>query len=869
MPGPGLTVGLTSEEAGRLQAVHGPNALPTAPRPSILLRVAHQLTDPMILLLLGASVITATLGDTIDTVVILVVVVLNSALGVVQEVRAEHALAALADLTAPVARVVRDGMVTTLPADELVPGDVVHLEGGDIVPADVLVDEAYDLQLDESVVTGESLAVERDRDDTLMSGTVVTRGRAVATVSRIGQDSAIGRIAGLVSGVAPRPTPLQRRLSRLSRELVLVAAVACFVVFLLGIAQGRGLAEMLVVAVSLAVAAVPESLPAVVSVALALGAHRMAKRSAIVRALPAVETLGSVSVIASDKTGTLTEGRMTASRSWTPAGGLHTGPAVPSREVSEPAPDLHPSAERLLRDCVLCNDAHLTPPTSTADVVTEHETTTPTEPDGLGDPLEVALLRYAVQHGVDPAEVRAEWPRVGEVPFDAQTRRMTTQHASRRGERLTVVKGAPESVFALVDADDAGVAGTAVEEARRVADRLASEGFRVIAVAERRGDTSATPPAPGAGDAPRVRLVGLVAVSDPPRGTARDVIETCRDAGVGVVMVTGDHAETAYAIASELGITDRAAGVMRGDEISRETLDARVLDTGVYARTRPEQKVDIVEALQRAGHVVAVTGDGVNDAPALRAADIGVAMGRGGTEVARQAADLVLGDDDLRTVLVAIEEGRRILANIRAFLRYALSGGLAEVLVMVFAPLMGMPVPLLPAQILWINMLTHGLPGVAFGAEPVDPALMSRPSAHPDESVLGQGLWKGIAWVGALIAVVSLVGGGWAQLHDQSVQAHVFAVLGFAQLGVALALRSPRRPGSPRVSGLTWAVLGSMSLQLLALYLPALQDVLRTSALNATSLAFTLALAAVPGLCIRLVRHLKGRDSTRRDLRGT
>jgi Ca2+-transporting ATPase len=814
------TTGLTSERATRVLREHGRNELPQPPSPTLTARIAGQLRDPMILLLLGACLVTIWLGDTVDTAVIAGVVVVNTALGVAQELRAERALATLGRLAAPSSKVRRDGVLVVVPAADLVPGDVVQLEAGDIVPADAEVAESHALQVDEAAMTGESVPVERDVGNEVWAGTVVMTGRALAVVTRTGAESALGRIAELVASARTRPTPLQRRLGRLSRLLVAAAGAASAVVFALGVAQGRDAARMLVTAVSLAVAAVPESLPAVVSVALALGAYRMARRSAIVRSLPAVETLGSITVLASDKTGTLTEGRMVARDVWTLETGRSHDAMPPSRPVI-----------RLLEAAALCNDARV--PDGSSDA-------TP-----FGDPLETALLTLAVRSDVSPTAVRATWPRVAESPFDSVTRTMTTTHRRNLvggGER-TVVKGAPEAVLARVD----GYAGDA---ARTVVDEMATDGMRVIAIAEMRSCGGA-PVGPGPWE-----LVGLIGVADPPRESARDVVDACVAAGVGVVMVTGDHPVTARAIASEVGILDRAPRVVEASELHRGREDVSTADIGAFARTRPEQKVEIVKALQAAGGVVAVTGDGVNDAPALRAADIGVAMGHGGTEVARQAADLVLADDNLETVVAAIEEGRRILSNIRRFLRYALSGGLAEILVLLAAPFLGMPTPLLPAQILWINLLTHGVPGVAFGAEPGDPSAMRRPASPPDRSVLGDGLGAQIALGGAMIAAATLTGGLVADARGWPVQSTVFVVLGMAQLATALALRAPRRRRRLSDRALEVAVAVSALLQVAAVYTPPLQSLLHTSALDAGTVAVAGPLALLPALAIAVLRRL-------------
>jgi Ca2+-transporting ATPase len=824
--------GLTSDEAARRLAERGPNTLPTAAPRSVLSRVVGQLRDPMLMLLLAAAVVTISIGDVPDTVVIAMVIVLNTAIGVVQEVRADHAIAELDRLAAPVARVHRDGLVVTLPGSDVVVDDVVSVDAGDVVPADLLVIEGPALQVDEAAMTGESQPVDRRPGDELSSGTVVTRGRVLGLVLRTGADSGLGRVAALIASSGISVTPLQLRLRRLSRELVLLVLAAAAVVFTLGLLRGRELTEMLVTAVSLAVAAVPESLPAVVSVSLALGAHRMARRSALVRRLPAVETLGSVTVLASDKTGTLTEGRMVATAAWVP-GSSYTVSGQGYAPVGEilggagPVPHARGPLADLLRDCVLCNDARLIPPEDEA------------EWGCAGDPLEAALLTLATKGGQDPAAVREAWTREQESPFDADRGWMSTTHRDPAGDRLTVCKGAPEAVLAMLAPSED------VAQAHAETERLARLGCRVIAVAD----------APGASAEPGLlRLVGLVGITDPPRLASRGVVEACAAAGIRVVLVTGDHPVTAGVIAGQVGIGNGDGVVVTGADVAAERHADGLDDVAVYARVRPEQKVRIVSDLQARGHVVAMTGDGVNDAPALRMADIGVAMGRGGTEVARQAADLVLADDDLATIVVAVEEGRRVYANIRNFLRYAVSGGVAEILVMLAGPFAGVALPLLPAQILWVNMLTHGLPGVAFGAEPAARGAMTQPSRSPRESVLGQGLARQIGWIGLLIGAVAFGAGLVAREQGVHLQSVTFVTLGLAQLWVALALRARtvhRRTWRQR--GLEAAVVVAAALQVLAVELAPFQELLGTRSLGPALLLVLTAVAAVPALVVRLV----------------
>jgi Ca2+-transporting ATPase len=834
------SAGLSEADALEALEQHGPNAIAEVAPPGLLPRILAQLRDPMILLLLGASVLTATLRDFTDLTVILVVVTLNTAVGVIQELRAEHALAALRRLAAPQARVVRSGRTTVIPAAELVPGDLVQLEAGDIVPADLELIEAVRLQADESALTGESVPVEKEAPADLFAGTVITRGRGSATTCRTGSDSALGRIAQLLSGQRPRQTPLQRRLGSLSRILSLVAIVLSGLVAVSGLIRGLPLPDMMVTAVSLTVAAVPESLPAVVTLALALGAHRMARRSAVVRQLPAVETLGAVTVVAADKTGTLTEGVMLAERIWTETGeyvasgyGYDPDGSVDRSAGSAGSPD---SPARLLRDVVLCNDADLRPPDQ------DHPDWLP-----LGDPTEAALITLAGRAGLSAKSLRSSYPRSGEAPFDSVRKRMTTLHPMPGSDQVLVVcKGAPEVLL-----DPTVTPYGEVARAREVASILTHQGYRVLAVADR--------VIPGSAETDQVEaglcLVGLVAITDPVRHNAAEVAASFGEAGVELLLITGDAPGTAQAVADRIGLNSSA--VITGADIDAGLDPATGDGVRIFARIRPEQKLDIVRAWQAGGQVVAMTGDGVNDGPALRRADIGVAMGKDGTEVARQAADLILTDDDLATVVAAIEEGRRIYSNVRTFLRYALSGGLAEVLVMLLGPFFGLAVPLLPAQILWINMLTHGLPGVALGAEPADPLAMRRGPRSTGEHVLGAGLWQRISWTGTLIAAVSISAALWAKNTGAPWQTLTYLVLGLSQLGVAIALRRPRPAGAKRLRFLDLAVVGAVIAQVGPLALPPLRELLGLHPVTFTELMVAATFAVIPGavVALRRLRH--------------
>ncbi|WP_332666646.1 cation-translocating P-type ATPase [Aeromicrobium sp.] len=835
--------GLTTDEAvHRLDEV-GPNEIRARGRISVWSSIGLQLRDPLVIVLLAACALTLLTADYTDTAVIGLVVLVNTTVGVNQELKADRAITALAQLSAPVVRVRRDGLETTVPTAELVPGDIVLLGEGDIVPADCDLLEASSLLIDESALTGESVAVGKDaaRRDALSSGTVVVKGRAVAVVTGTGRSSALGQIAALMD-TRVQPTPLQRRLSVLGRMLAIVAIALCAVVLVLGLALGESLELMLVTAVSLAVAAVPESLPAVVTFSLALGAQRMAARNAVIRRLPAVETLGSVTVLATDKTGTLTEARMLVEQLWTPErgvgvsgegyspfGGLVSGGA--SLELTT-APDVLD----LLRACVLCNDARLTPPD---------------EPEGawsgLGDPTELALLSAAGKAGLTKADLDASHPRIGEVPFDSTTQQMTTAHlVSRPGGEgvLVVTKG---SVEALLARHGRGGEPAVWRAAQLRAAELAGEGFRVLALTT--GEVCAGDDWEKADQ----RLLGLVAMTDPAKPAARATIERCRTAGILPVLVTGDHPATARAVALRVGIlrpdeADREGSVVTGSQIAAGQI-TDLTTARVFARTSPEQKLDIVEAWRHRGAIVAMTGDGVNDGPALHRADIGVAMGHRGTEVARQAADLVLADDDLATVVAAVQEGRRVYANIRMFLVFGLSGGAAEIAIMLLGPFIGLGVPLIAAQILWINLLTHGITGVAIGAEPIAPDAMHQPPRPPAQSVLGDGLWQKVVLISLLLSAATLALGVWAHEDGRAWQTMIFLSLTCLQLGVAMGLRPVQVTRQNLL--LPIAVAGSFLLVLAGVYAPVLQDLLGTSALPATDLGIATGMGALGWIIAR------------------
>ena len=870
----GLTAG---EAAARLQTSGRNELVERATRPAWVLFL-EQFTSAMIAVLLAAAAITAVLGDLKDTLVILAIVALNGIVGFVQEYRAEQALAALRRMASPTAKVVRDGETILVPAPEVVPGDLVRLDAGDVVTADLRLLEARALRIDEAALTGESEPAEKsvealpdvpegllaDRRNVAFSGTAVTYGRGAGVVIATGMSTALGRVAELLQRRTGGQTPLQQRLARLGRALAVLALLVCGVVFAAGVARGEPPDRMFLVAVSLAVAAIPEGLPAVVTVALALGARRMARRRALVRKLPAVETLGSVTVVCTDKTGTLTQNRMLVERAWTPLGSFvveGNGYAPDGRIVPETTAEprqatdatVDSGLDRLARIAAACNDATLHAPSHPGSAWSI-----------TGDPTEGALLALAGKRGVFRGEIIREHPRLEELTFDAARRRMTTLHAD--GPAVWVAsKGALEALMPLLHPDDGPLLGVAQE----VAARYAADGYRVLALAERR--IPAVPEALEHAEA-GLRLAGLVAMADPPRAAAADAIARCRSAGITPVMITGDHPLTASAIARRLGILPAEGEVVTGvelDGLDEPAFTRRVERVAVYARMNPEQKVRIVEAWRSRGGVVAMTGDGVNDAPALRLADIGVAMGITGTEVSKEAADMVLADDDFATIVAAVEEGRRIYANIRRFVRYLLTTNSAEVWVMFLAPFLGLPVPLLAVQILWVNLVTDGLPALALGLEPAEPDAMSRPPRPRGESILGAGLWRQSLWVGLLMAAVVLVVQGFAIDAGWHWQTMVFTTLALLQLGNAVAVRSEHLSafslGIRSNLPLAIAVGGSLLVQLALVYLPGLQPIFVTEALGLPELVVVLVASTAAFVAVEidkaLRRHVRSRSA--------
>ncbi|OUQ25995.1 calcium-translocating P-type ATPase, PMCA-type [Flavonifractor sp. An135] len=853
--------GLSPGQIPRRRAQYGPNTLASHKPPSLPARLLAQLKDPMVLVLLGAAGLSLAASggsDWLDAAIILLIVVVNACISLSQEDNARRALEALRQLSAPLARVVRGGEELRVEASELVPGDIVELEAGDLVPADGRLLESAGLRCDESALTGESAPVSKDagailavdaplaeRKNLVLSSTVVTAGRGRCVVVATGMDTEVGRIAGMLLGEETSDTPLQRRMGEVSRTLSFLCVCVCAVMFGVGLLFHRSMLDMFLTAVSLAVAAIPEGLPAVVTIVLALGVSRMVRRGAIIKRLPAVETLGCAGVICSDKTGTLTQNRMTVTQVWTPRSDVR---------------------RELLTAAALCTDAALRYDAHGAAVCT-------------GDPTEVALVELAAREGFDKNRLEQDFPRRGELPFDSQRKRMSTLHPRKGGGYRLVVKGAPDVLLSRCRVD-----GETRQAALAANAAMAEQALRVLGVAYR--DLEFLPRTLEPETVERdLTFLGLLGMMDPPRPQVRGAVEQCYAAGIRPVMITGDHKLTALAVAKELDIFRPGDLAITGEDLDfmpQEVLEQDVERFSVYARVSPEHKMRIVRAWQARGKVVAMTGDGVNDAPALKAADIGCAMGRSGTDVAKEAADMILTDDDFSTIVHAVEEGRGIYANIRKAIHYLLSCNIGEILAVFLGTLLDLrPAPLVPVQLLWLNLVTDSLPALALGVEPVEDGVMTRPPRSAHAPLFDRAFSLRLLWQGALIGLAAL--GAYtlgcsallSPLGREAGSTMAFATLTLAQLFHAYDVRSGEhtllRLGVLSNRSMNRAFLAGTALQLAVLCLPPLQTVFRTVPLTVEQWLAVAGLALAPALVCEAVKAVSPREitSTGREKAGT
>ncbi|SEM76204.1 calcium-translocating P-type ATPase, SERCA-type [Paenibacillus sp. OV219] len=879
-----LDTGLTASAAAERLVQTGRNELTEGKKASPIMLFLGQFKDFMVLVLMGATLISGLLGEYLDAITIIAIIVINAVLGFVQEFRAEKSLRALKALSAPLAKAIRGGVTVIVPANELVPGDIVELESGDRIPADIRFIEANSCYAEESALTGESVPVGKHcnpiREDELplgdmrnigFMGTMITRGTAKGIVIRTGMSTEMGKIANLIQQTESMETPLQHRLEQLGKILIIVALALTVMVVLAGILHGQPPYEMFLAGVSLAVAAIPEGLPAIVTIALALGVQRMIKRRAIVRKLPSVETLGCASVICSDKTGTLTQNKMTVTKLWIgghnmdvtgegyePAGGcFENGKAIDVKHDQ--------SLRRLLQVAALCNNSVVSKVDDESEAAKRKKGKSIFIQDEWvlkGDPTEGALTVLASKLGVSAKSMEGIYQRVKEYPFDSERKRMSVL-VTHQGGRLICTKGAPDMLmeqcsYVLWDGKVVPFTASLKQKVTNSAETMAQNALRVLGFAYRE-----LRPHDAIEEESDVEnqliFVGLSGMIDPPRREVREAIANCRRAGIKTIMITGDHQLTAEAIAGQLGIMPRGGLSISGQQLSgmsEEQLDRLIDNIYVYARVSPEHKLRIVKALQRKGHVVAMTGDGVNDAPAIKAADIGISMGITGTDVSKEASALILSDDNFSSIVAAIEEGRGIYENIRKFIRYLLASNVGEILTMFLAMMAGLPLPLVPIQILWVNLVTDGLPAMALGVDQSEKDLMQQKPRSAKENIFARRLgWKIISR-GILIGVCTL-GAFWITLqiapkspgnlvHAQTV---AFATLVMAQLIHVFDCRSSRSIFHRNIlqnKYLLFAVLSSVLLMLGVLYIDALQPIFKTVPLGLRDWCLVLVAAGIP-----------------------
>ncbi len=906
-----IETGLTSDEVKSRQEEFGFNELVEPPPTSFWKMLWSQINNFVIYMLLAAAIISALLGDYVEAIAIMAIVILNAIMGIIQETRAEAALAALKKLAAPEAAVLRDGRRVSVPARELVPGDIVFLEAGNFIPADVRLLEAVNLRIDEASLTGESISVEKkaqilldddiplgDRKNIAFMGTMVTYGRGKAVVVNTGMDTQLGMIATMLQRVEDEETPLQRRLDQLGKVLGWGALIVCGLVFVIGVVRfilEPGTAdffspealevftELFMIAVSLAIAAVPEGLPAVVTISLALGMREMVRRHALIRKLSSVETLGSATVICSDKTGTLTQNEMTVTRLWADGvfvGVTGTGYSPEGEFVKDGQPvslDNYPIIKNVLWLGTLNNDAQIEPAGDQNGESTHRM---------IGDPTEGAILVAALKAGVSVSALNQSYPREQEIPFDSIRKRMVTVHEIEAPEDEDIspifqsdqkqhwhvidVKGAPDMVLGLcsqimtADQEPQALTDEKRSEVLQAVDTMTGNALRVLGVAY-----NLVPDLPDEISSETLEkdliFVGLIGMIDPARPEVKTALNLARTAGIRTIMITGDYPNTARAIAEEIGLLRPGRNVMTGVELNKlsdQDMIENVRETDVYARVSPEHKMRIVDALRANQQVVAMTGDGVNDAPAIKRADIGVAMGITGTDVAKGAADMVLTDDNYASIVSAVEQGRVIYSNIRKFVFYLLSCNAAEIMVIFLATLFGWPIPLTAIQLLWLNLVTDGAPALALGTEPGDPDIMQHPPRPPKENIINKYMQIGILVQTIAITAVTLgafaIGYIFEPEHAEYARTMAFVTLSVSELFRAYTSRSEFYPlfkiGVFKNKVMNWAVLGSMVMIFVVLYVPFLQPVFDTVPLGWQQWLEILPLVLIPSIAAELTK---------------